>query len=184
MKNTDKNKLEIEKALKLIQNSSFKEAINLLKKLTENNSYDFRSYYLLGISYLKLSKLDLAENNFRKSIELNDRASSLYHNLGITLSLKNNFEESNFFLLKSLELDPNNIEAIIEIARNFDLMKNFADAKKNYQKALSVDPKNKIASNLLGRMLLNNGYHKEGLEYLKKSSGLIRFNEKKLEILK
>ena len=53
-----------------------------------------------------------------------------------------------------------------------------------YKKVLELDKSNKIANNLIGNMLLNKGLHKEALNYLKKSTGLIRFNEENFEIIK
>ena len=120
--------LDLEKSIELINNSFFSEAINLLKNLIKQNNSDFRAYYLLGSSYLKLKKLDLAEINL-KSIELNNSLTSAYHNLGIIFSLRENFQESNKLFLRVLELDSNNIETIIELGRNYELSKNYDNAK-------------------------------------------------------
>ena len=59
--------LDLEKSIELINNSFFSEAINLLKNLIKQNNSDFRAYYLLGSSYLKLKKLDLAEINLKSN---------------------------------------------------------------------------------------------------------------------
>ena len=175
--------LDLEKSIELINNSFFSEAINLLKNLIKQNNSDFRAYYLLGSSYLKLKKLDLAEINLKKAIELNNSLTSAYHNLGITFSLRENFQESNKLFLRVLELDSNNIETIIELGRNYELSKNYDNAKKYYLKALELDFKNKTANNLLGQMLINNGFHKDGIKYIQKSAGIIRFEEKNYKIL-
>jgi len=178
------NDLELTEVIQLINNSSYLKAINLLENINKKNNGNFKSYYLLGSLYLKLNKLDPAENNLKKTIQLNDKAVSAYHNLGIVLSLKKDIEASNFYLLKSLDLDPENIETIIELGRNYEIINQYSNAKNYYLKALELDVTSKVANNLLGRMMINEGFHKEGLKYIQKSSGLIRFNKNNFEILK
>ena len=46
-----------------------------------------------------------------------------------------------------------------------------------------LDKKNKIANKGLSRICIKFGYHKQGIEYLQKSAGLLRFKEKKYEII-
>lgn len=178
------NEKEIEKGISYIKSSSFSEAIKLFEDIIKKNNSDFRSYYFLGTSYLQLRKLDLAELNLRSSIELNKNYISAIHNLGITLSLKNNFSEAKEQFLRVLDIEPKSLDTLIELARNYELSNNLNHAKKYYEEALKIDINNKIVNGLLGRMLIHTGFHKLGLNYLKKSTGLIRFNENNFEIIK
>ncbi len=174
----------VEKVKKLLNDSNFSDALNLLKQNIESGNTDFRLYYLTGTLYLKLNNLDLAETNLKNSIKLNNKFSNSLHNLGIALSLKKNYAEAQLNFEYALNLDPENLETLTELGRNYELNNDFTSAKKYYQIVLKLDNNNKRAESLLGRMLINSGFHKEGLAYLRKSQGFIRFNEKNFEILK
>ena len=178
------NKKEIEKGISFLKNSSFTEAIKLFEDVIKKDNTDFQSYYLLGSSYLQLRKLDLAEFNLRNSLKLNKNFTSAMHNLGITLSIKKDYLKAEEQFLKVLEFEPKNLDTLTELGRNYEISRNLLNAKKYYEMVLNLDPKNKIVNGLLGRMLINTGYHKLGLNYLKKSTGLVRFNEKNFEIIK
>ena len=178
------NEIIIKKGISLLKNSSFSEAIRLFEGIIKKDKTDFRLYYLLGSSYLGLKKLNLAESNLRNSLKLNKNFTSAIYNLGITLSIKKNYSEAKEQFLKVLVLEPKNLETMIELGRNYELSNNLNDAKKYYQEVLNLDTNNKIVNGLFGRMLINTGFHKLGLNYLKKSTGLIRFNEKNFEIIK
>ena len=182
MKNNNAEK--INEAILLINNSSFSKAVKLLEEIIIKDNSDFRLLYLLGTAYLKLGKLDLAELNLTNCLKFNENLTSALHNLGITLSLKKNFSEAKKKFLKVLELEPKNLDTMIELARNYELSKNLNEAKKHYEEILKIDAKNKTVNNLLGRMLINMGFHKLGLNYLRKSIGLIRFKEQNFEIIK
>ncbi len=69
------------------------------------------------------------------------------------------------------------------IAECYEKIKSFEDAKKYYNKVIEIEPNNKIALKGLSRIFLKFGYHKQGLEYLQKSSGLLRFTEKDFKII-
>lgn len=182
----DKNKIkeEIEEGISLLKNSSFFEAIKIFENIIKKDNTNFQSYYLLGTSYLQLKKLDLAELNLRNSLKLNKNLTPAMHNLGITLSIKKQYLNAEEQFLKVLKFEPKNLDTLTELGRNCELSNNLIEAKKYYNEVLSLDPGNKKVNGLFGRMLINSGYHKLGLNYLKKSTGLIRFNETDFEIIK
>ena len=107
----------------------------------------------------------------------------ILYNLEIALSLKKISRSTIKFwiCIKFRSWKSRNIDWI---RRNYELNNDFTSAKKYYQIVLKLDNNNKRAESLLGRMLINSGFHKEGLAYLRKSQGFIRFNEKNFEILK
>ena len=167
-----------------IKNSSFVEAESLLNNAIKEGNFDYRAYFLLGTLYIKFNKLDLAEINLRKSLELNENFFNSFHNLAVVLNLKKKFSEAQLFFEKALELEPCNLESLIELGRNYELMNKFSEAKEKYQKVLKLNPNNKTANGLIGRMLINLGFHRDGLKHIRKSQGLIRFNQTSFEIIK
>ena len=77
----------------LVNSGNFREAFNYSKKLERQNVNIFESRLVLGVYYLKYSKLDLAKENFQKAKEtkrsvLNDYVTNSLHNWS-------NFKTSN-----------------------------------------------------------------------------------------
>ena len=69
----------------LINSGNFREAFNYSKKLEKQNVNIFESHLVLGVYYLKHSKLDLAKENFQKAKEtkrsvLNDYVTNSLNN--------------------------------------------------------------------------------------------------------
>ena len=180
----NQNNKKIEQAILLIKKSDFAKAIGLLEEIINHNSEDFRAYYLLGTLYLQLKKTDLAELNLRNALKLNNNMTEAMHNLGIIFILKKNLIEAKDYFSKALQINPENLQTLIELGRTYELLCNFEEAKKTFEKVLKIDPDNPVASSLLANILLKNGFHSEGLKYLKKSSGLIKFQNENFTIVK
>ena len=173
-----------QQALDLFKKSSFNKAIDLLKQIiSEDKVKDPMSFFLLGTSYLYERNLELAEKNLKISIDQNKNYYNSNHNLGVTLQLKENLDEALVSFKNALKLKPNNLGTLNHIAECYEKIKSFEDAKKYYNKVIEIEPNNKIALKGLSRIFLKFGYHKQGLEYLQKSSGLLRFTEKDFKII-
>ena len=84
---------------------------------------------------------------------------------------------------KALELKPKNLGTINHIAECYERVKSFDDAKKYYNKVIEIEPNNKIALKGLARILIKFGFHKQGLDYFQKSTGLIRFSKEGFKII-
>ena len=173
-----------QQALDLFKKSSFNKAIDLLNQvILEDKVKDPMSFFLLGTSYLYERNLELAEKNLKISIDQNKNYYNSNHNLGVTLQLKENLDEALVSFKNALELKPKNLNTLNHIAECYEKIKSFEDAKKYYNKVIEIEPNNKIALKGLSRIFLKFGYHKQGLEYLQKSSGLLRFTEKDFKII-
>ena len=173
-----------QQALDLFKKSSFNKAIDLLNQIIlEDKVKDPMSFFLLGTSYLYERNLELAEKNLKISIDQNKNYYNSNHNLGVTLQLKENLDEALVSFKNALKLKPNNLGTLNHIAECYEKIKSFEDAKKYYNKVIEIEPNNKIALKGLSRIFLKFGYHKQGLEYLQKSSGLLRFTEKDFKII-
>jgi tetratricopeptide (TPR) repeat protein len=60
----------------------------------------------LGNIYLQLNRLDEAEANFRRALELNDKVAAAQYGLGQAALSKRNYAEASRYLEKTLELSP------------------------------------------------------------------------------
>tara|TARA_B100001063_G_C16642878_1_gene491757 strand:- start:404 stop:967 length:564 start_codon:yes stop_codon:yes gene_type:complete len=186
MKNDDKNFIlkKKQEAYSLFKNYNFPKAIKLLNKIIlEDNVTDSACFFLLGTSYLHEKELELAENNLKISMKLNNKFYDTIHNLGVVTQLKSNYDEAINFFYKALELNPKSLGTLNQLAECYEKSKSFDNAKKFYNKTLEIDKNNKIAFKGLARIYLKFGYHKQGLEYFQKSSGLLRFTEKEFKII-
>ena len=104
----------------LVNSGNFREAFNYSKKLERQNVNIFESRLVLGIYYLKYSKLDLAKENFQKAKETKRSVLNDY----VTNSL------NNWSNLKSSNLS----NALIEIKKIDERFENLEDYnfKPNY----------------------------------------------------
>ena len=171
-------------ALDLFKKFSFNKAIDLLNQIIlEDKVKDPMSFFLLGTSYLHERNLELAEKNLKISINQNKDYYNSNHNLGVTLQLKENFNEALDSFKKALELKPKNLVTMNHIAECYERLKYFNDAKKYYNNVIEIEPNNKIALKGMARILIKFGFHKQGLDYFQKSSGLIRFSKEGFKII-
>ena len=162
----------------------FSEAIKSLNYIvSKEGEKDYRVFYLLGTSHIHKKNLDLAEKNLRISLKLNEKFHDTIYNLGVVLQLKENYLEAIKVFQMAFNLNPTNLETINQLAECNEKIKSYDNAKKFYHKALELEVTNKKASKGLGRIYLKFGYHKQGLEYVIKSSGLLRFNKNDFKII-
>ena len=162
----------------------FPEAIKSLNYIiSKEGEKDYRVFYLLGTSYIHEKKLDLAEKNLRISLKLNEKFYDTIHNLGVVLQLKENYLEAIKKFQLAFNLIPTNVETINQLAECYERIKSYDNAKKFYHKALEIEINNKKACKGLGRIYLKFGYHKQGLEYVIKSAGLLRFHKNDFKII-
>ena len=77
----------------LVNSGNFREAFNYSKKLERQNENIFESHLVLGVYYLKYSKLDLAKKNFQKAKE--KKRSVLNNYVANSLNNWSNLKTSN-----------------------------------------------------------------------------------------
>jgi tetratricopeptide (TPR) repeat protein len=173
-----------QQALDLFKKSLFNKAIDLLNQIIlEDKVKDPMTFFLLGTSYLHERDLELAEKNLKISIDQNKNYYNSIHNLGVTLQLKQNFNEALDSFKKALEFKPKNLGTMNHIAECCERLKSFDDAKKYYNKVIEIEPNNKIALKGMARILIKFGFHKQGLDYYRKSAGLIRFSKEGFKVI-
>jgi len=177
-------KLKKKKAYSFFKKFSFEEAIELLNIIIIEDKKDFMSFFLLGTSYLHMKNLDLSEKNLKISIKLNKKHWDSKHNLGVVYQLKNNFSEAINLYTEAINLRPNSLHSLIQLAEVYEKSSFFDKAKQNYENILKIDSENFKANKGMARIYIKFGNHKLGTQFLQKSEGLLRFNEKNLEILK
>lgn len=140
----------------LSKKMEFYEKIQI-KKASEDN--DFWSYYELGRDYLIRSKVDLALENIKKSIDLNKDFFDSWFILGNIYQRKNNLELAKKSFLKSLDINKNHAAAHYNLGIiNFKL-EDFTCAINNFINSISIQPKNAAAHYNLGLSFYKAGNH-------------------------
>ena len=76
---------------------------------------------------------------------------------------------------KAIAINPNYVNAYYNLGASQDKLKKFKEATSAYKKVLDLDPLNKKNLLAYGKMMLKLNSHKIGLEYIQKSTGVIKF---------
>ena len=99
------------------------------------NEKDYLALNILGLIYVTLNNIELAEKNFRKAIEINNNYAPSYNNLGRLYDIKNNKELAYINYNKALEIDPDFQEAINNKANYYNNTGQYLKAIEFYKKA-------------------------------------------------
>ena len=117
----------------------------------------------------KEGRLDEAEINYRKAIELNPKNASTHYNLGVNLQIRGRSNEAEASYKKAIEIKPNFTEAYNNLA---NLIKNFGrldEAEINYKKAIEIKPNFAEAYLNAGRIFKELGQITNAVKYFEQA---------------
>lgn len=97
------------------EKGDLKTAIELYQKALKIIPEFPEAEYQLGIAYFALNQTEMAEDAFRRAIELREEWSLPMASLGAILVQKNEFEEADKILTKAIELDEMNSSAYVAL---------------------------------------------------------------------
>ena len=86
--------------------------------------------------------------------------------------------------MKAVEYDQDYIIALNNLAQILSEQNNPKEADEYYKKSLKLDPEKLETIKGYGNNLLKLNRHSEGLNMIKKASGVIKFNKKNFEVNK
>ncbi|OSB14031.1 glycosyltransferase [Clostridium botulinum] len=92
----------------------WEEGFEKLKCLLDNSDY-YNVYFLLGLYYVKKHNINLALENFNKTINVKEDHGATLNNLGAIYCLLGQVDQGERFLKKALELFPNYLDAMHNI---------------------------------------------------------------------
>ena len=132
-------------------------AIELIEKQKDKPSDNLSAveHLILGNKAYNEENYTLAEEHYRKGIELNPNYADAYNNLGVLLAKdEKRFPEAEAKYNKAIELNPNYSEAYnnlgVLLAKD---EKRFDEAEAKYNKAIELNPNDAEAYNNLGSLL-------------------------------
>ena len=151
------------------------ESIEYLKRSYSLNNKSFESLNNIGLQYEYSNKLDKAIKYYSSAIKINKEFELGYTNLAGVLEKQGELDKAHDLYEACLKINEINIDALLGLANINHMKKNYNQSNKLFLKVLKIDENSKNAYTGLGGTLLAQGKHENGLEMLKKGSGIVRF---------
>ncbi len=133
----------------------------------------------LGLAYLEENKLDKAEVEFLKLIDLAPQEVAGYANLGLVYLRMGKYQEAEKWLLKAVEIDPENPDIRLILAKTYELSDQRGKAITTLEKSLKRAPdhlKSIYALTELYSTSNDKASLKKRYEYTKKLIGIVPAN--------
>lgn len=154
--------------ISIAQKGEYEKAIehfNIAIKLEPNNS---SAYYNLAVCYMRMEKIDLAIENFKKCNGIYPNYKALI-NLGALYTEKAMYNESIKYLELAKALNEKDIELLHRLGLVYGLNGDYQNAIENFRKVLELDPDNKSAYYNLGVTYQHIGNNELAIENFNKA---------------
>ena len=136
-----------------INKGNFFEGIKNIDESLKYNKTSELAYFYKAIAYHHLNNIDLAYDNYTKTIELNKKMIDAYFNRG-QLIAKDNPKQALDDFVYAVALDPKFIDAYYAIAAIQKNLGYYEDAIKNLNKILEIEPM-AVNAKALKKLILN-----------------------------
>jgi uncharacterized protein (TIGR02466 family) len=133
-------KLIVLYCMNCIDKSLFKEALEALKKIEEEESFPevLNAYALV---YRGLEKNNLALEYFIRTLRLDKSVENLFYNYAVFLSSISRHRLALKYYKKFIKLNPNSFDALFNASSSYISLRNFEKAKEILLKLISFSPK-------------------------------------------
>ena len=122
-----------------INKGNFLEGIKNIDESLKHNDKSDVAYFYKAVAYHNLNNVDLAYENYTKTIELNKKMIDAYYNRGQIIA-KDNPKQALDDFVSAVALDPKFIDAYYAIAAIQKNLGHYEDAVKNLDKILELEP--------------------------------------------
>lgn len=126
----------------------FLDAKDKFQSIIKARLDDYISYYYLGLIDENQNKLNLAQQNLERSVQLNPIYESSKLALGEVYYKRYEFEKAEQLTKQSIDLDNSNPKSYVLLGKIYLKMGLVGKAIESYQKALELDPGNIVRSEL------------------------------------
>jgi len=114
----------------------------IMRKITEENPFDFRHHLILGNFYNAAKKFDVsyvdkAEEILTKAIDLSPQNPQVYTSLGQTYLFKNDKDKAFSLLQKAVDLEPEYTKSSLNLAESYVMMGEYEKGKDAFEKLFS-----------------------------------------------
>ena len=136
-----------------INKGNFFEGIKNIDESLKHNDKSDIAYFYKAIAYHNMNNIELAYENYTKTIELNKKMIDAYFNRG-QLIAKDNPKQALDDFVTAVALDPKFIDAYFAIAAIQKNLGHYEDAIKNLDKILELEPM-AVNAKALKKLILN-----------------------------
>lgn len=140
-------------AIQEINKGNFFEGIKNIDEAIKYNDKSDVAYFYKAVAYHNLNNIDLAYDNYTKTIEINKKMIDAYFNRG-QLILKDNPKQALDDFVAAVALDPKFIDAYYAIAAIQKNLGRYEDAIKNLDKILELEPM-AVNAKALKKLIMN-----------------------------
>lgn len=184
MKKTNKDlENNFYEAEKLRDSRNFNKAIKLFLDILEKKPNFLPALNNIANCYFQLNKFDLAEKYYLKFLKINSENLVIINNLSLLYLKTKNFKKALSVLEKSLKKNSNQEHVIEKIAYCLTELNLIDEVDKFCKQFLKIYPKNKTILSYYRRNLFKIGRYEEGLKSYQKETGVIEFNNGKINII-
>ena len=174
---------KFELAEKLFADKKFEKSIIEFKEILNSDANFIPALYNIGLSYEFLNQLKEAENNYFKCYSLKPDEILFMNNLSTVYLKQRKFEKALPLLKKSIKIKEKQLIIIHHTVMCLIDLDKREEAEKFASEKLKSFPNDSELNKLHGRNLMNLNKHKQGLEFMKKSTGFIEFQGNELNII-
>jgi tetratricopeptide (TPR) repeat protein len=155
--------------LTIKQNSYWREPIRFYERIIKYAPFSYRAYYNLGLVYERMGKKELAEAQYRKTLELKPDHAEANNNLGIQYFQQGRQQESIEFFQRAIESNPDYADAYNNLANVYFVSGERDKAMAQYKKTIELNPLCAEAYSGLGAIYSQIGKDEEAMSLLKKA---------------
>ena len=123
-----------------LRNQDYHSSKNMWLATLKTAPNSYRVYNNLGDVYSNEGKLDLALENFFKSVQLKPNYADAVHNIGYTYFVKGEIDKAEYYLKKSFEMNPLLVESLHKLALLEFQRQNNTAAREYLNRALEINP--------------------------------------------
>jgi tetratricopeptide (TPR) repeat protein len=140
------------------------KALDAAEKLSVSKDDKISTWFQRGAMFEKMKKIDLAEAEFRKILELDPAHASTLNYLGYMLADRNvKLNEALSMIIKALDLEPNNGAYLDSLGWVYYKLNRLNEAEENLRQALVRTPRDPTVHDHMGDVLLRQSKVKEAI---------------------
>ena len=137
----------------------------------------------IGLNYEYLGLLDKSIYYYKLCCDKNPKQKIFLNNLGKIYYKQKNYLKAISIFEQSYDIDNRQEEMIEKLITSLIESKLGKKAELFLRNNLEIFPNNAYLNSLMGYHLLATNHHKEGLDFLKKGTGFIEFNNDTVKII-
>lgn len=140
------------------------KALDAADKLSASKEDKEAVWFQRGAMYEKMKKIDLAETEFRKILEINPDSAATMNYLGYMLADRNvKLAEALSLITKALDKEPNNGAYLDSLGWVYFKMNRLQEAEENLRQALIRTPRDATVHDHMGDVLLREAKIREAI---------------------